>query len=143
MKAREYANLRAAEGVGTSAAVEELAALTGATVRTVYRWLEGDKEPQAVGRLLDAFNLLTDEQRRVLSEGAAAKSKPYCFEAEGKVVHCGFDTKKVVEDMISKAEHKLEEEVRVLLDEGVPMEEIRVDWLSENGVLRPVVRRKE
>ena len=65
MTPREYAEKRAAEGVGTTAAAEELARITGHTVRTVWRWLEGDQKPPAVCRLLEVYDtmLLPDQQK--------------------------------------------------------------------------------
>lgn len=66
MTPKEYAEKRAAEGVGTTAAAEELARITGHTVRTVWRWLEGDQRPPAVCRLLEVYDAMLPYQRDAL-----------------------------------------------------------------------------
>lgn len=66
MTPREYAEKRAAEGVGTTAAAEELARITGHTVRTVWRWLETDQQPPAVCRLLEVYDAMLPYQRNAM-----------------------------------------------------------------------------
>ena len=54
---------RRAEGVSHSAAVRELAAITGSGVRSVWRWLNGGEVPPYARRLLTVWHECSPEQR--------------------------------------------------------------------------------
>lgn len=54
---------RRAEGVSLSAAVRELAAITGAGVRSVWRWVDGGQVPPHAVRLLMVWQECSPEQR--------------------------------------------------------------------------------
>lgn len=66
MTPKEYAEKRAAEGVGTTKAAEELCEITGSCIRAVYGWLEKDSRPPAVCRLLAIWQTLTPAEKSEL-----------------------------------------------------------------------------
>lgn len=63
MTVQEHIENRRAEGISLSAAVRELAAITGAGVRSVWRWVDGGKMPPHAVRLLMVWHECSPEQR--------------------------------------------------------------------------------
>lgn len=63
MTVQEHIENRRAEGVSLSAAVRELAAITGAGVRSVWRWVDGGEVPPYARRLLVVWQECSPEQR--------------------------------------------------------------------------------
>lgn len=75
MTPKEYVERRMREGVGKTEAVEEMASVCAASVPSAWRWLRAEERGDKLGgaggmvcRLLDMWQLLTDEQRAELGE---------------------------------------------------------------------------
>lgn len=60
----EFLTQRQAEGLSLSAAVRELAAVCGASERTVWRWLDGAAMPVWAQRLLRIWSECDQVSRR-------------------------------------------------------------------------------